>query len=77
MRTVPRVPPFDRQATYDELVKLPDNMVAEIAIGGLHPSPRPAFAHTEAGTVLGGWVVRVEPFEAIELELAALWGETA
>ena len=57
MQTVPRVPPFDRPATYDDLVKLPDNLVAEIADGELHASPRPAFAHAEAGSVLGGWIV--------------------
>jgi Uma2 family endonuclease len=57
MRTVPRVPPFDRPATYDDLVKLPDNLVAEIADGELHASPRPAFAHAEAGSVLGGRLV--------------------
>jgi hypothetical protein len=57
MRTVPRVPPSDRPATYDDLVKLPGNLVAEIADGELHASPRPAFAHAEAGTVLGGWIV--------------------
>jgi Uma2 family endonuclease len=57
MRIVPRVPPFDRPATYNDLVKLPDNLVAEIADGELHASPRPAFPHAEAGTVLGGRLV--------------------
>ena len=57
MQSVPRVPPFDRPATYDDLVKLPDNMVAEIVGGELHASPRPAFPHAEAGTVLGGLLV--------------------
>jgi len=57
MRIVPRVPPFDRPATYDDLVKLPDNMVAEIVGGELHASPRLAFPHAEAGTVLGSVLV--------------------
>lgn len=57
MQTVPRVPPFDRPATYDDLVKLPDIVVAEIVDGELHASPRPAFPHAEAGTVLGGRLV--------------------
>ena len=57
MQSVPRVPPFDRPASYDDLVKLPDNMVAEIVGGELHASPRPAFPHAEAGTVLGGLLV--------------------
>jgi Uma2 family endonuclease len=54
MRPMPRVPPFDRPATYDDLVKLPDNLVAEIVDGELHASPRPAPPHTEAGAVIGG-----------------------
>jgi Uma2 family endonuclease len=53
MRPMPRVPPFDRPATYDDLVKLPDNLVAEIVDGELHASPRPAPAHTIAGASLG------------------------
>jgi hypothetical protein len=54
MPTVPRVPPFDRPATYDDLVKLPANLVAEIADGELHASPRPAFPHAGAGAAIGG-----------------------
>jgi Uma2 family endonuclease len=57
MRTVPRVPPFDRPATYDDLVKLPDHMVAEIADGELHASPRPAARHAVAYARLGGALV--------------------
>ena len=30
MPPVPRVPPFDRPATYDDLAALPDTLVAEI-----------------------------------------------
>jgi Uma2 family endonuclease len=57
MQPMPRVPPFDRPATYDDLVKLPDNLVAEIVDGELHASPRPAPAHAVAGSILGGWLV--------------------
>jgi len=57
MRPMPRVPPFDRPATYEDLVKLPDNLVAEILDGELHASPRPAPAHAVAGSILGGWLV--------------------
>ncbi len=51
---MPRVPPFDRPATYEDLVKLPDNLVAEIINGELHASPRPAPAHAIAGASVGG-----------------------
>ncbi len=50
---MPRVAPFDRPATYDDLVKLPDHLVAEIVDGELHASPRPAPAHAIAGSSLG------------------------
>jgi Uma2 family endonuclease len=53
MPSMPRVPPFDRPATYDDLVKLPDHLVAEIVNGELHASPRPAVRHVRAGSVLG------------------------
>ena len=82
MQPMPRVPPFDRPATYDDLVALPDNMVAEILDGELHASPRPADPHTRAASALGmllgppfhlgrsgpgGWVILDEP----ELHFAA------
>jgi len=54
MRPVARVPPFDRPATYEDLVALPDNLVAEIVCGELHASPRPRPAHAIAFTGLGG-----------------------
>ena len=57
MQPMPRVPPFDRPATYDDLTKLPDNLVAEIVNGELHASPRPAPPHTVAASVLGGRLV--------------------
>ena len=54
---MPRVPPFDRPATYDDLVKLPDNLVAEIVDGELHASPRPASSHAIVTSVIGGRLV--------------------
>jgi Uma2 family endonuclease len=56
MRPVPRVPPFDRPATYEDLGQLPPNMVAEIVDGELHASPRPAPRHARASSRLGGWI---------------------
>jgi len=50
---MPRVPPFDRPATYEDLERLPDNLVAEIVDGELHASPRPALRHVRVGSVLG------------------------
>ena len=40
-------------ATYDDLLKVPDHLVAEILDGELHTSPRPAPRH-DAGSGLGG-----------------------
>ena len=53
MRAVARVPPFDRPATYEDLVKVPEIMVAEIVGDELHASPRPAPRHARAGASLG------------------------
>jgi Uma2 family endonuclease len=76
MRTVPRVPPFDRPATYDDLERLPPEMVAEIVGGELHANPRPALRHAWASSRLGdrigppfhdgrggpgGWIILDEP----------------
>jgi Uma2 family endonuclease len=54
MRSVPRIPPLDRPATYEDLVGVPDTMVAEIVDGELHASPRPAPRHAHAGMSVGG-----------------------
>jgi Uma2 family endonuclease len=53
MQPMPRVPPLDRPATYEDLIKVSDIMVAEIVDGELHATPRPAHAHTTAGSALG------------------------
>ena len=73
---MPRVPPFDRRATYEDLKKVPDIMVAEIVDGELHASPRPALRHAKTHSLLGvliggpfdlgrggpgGWVILFEP----------------
>ena len=42
-----------RRATYDDLVKVPDTMVAEIIDGDLIVSPRPATPHAFAGSLIG------------------------
>ena len=76
MEPMPRVPPFDRPATYDDLIKVPDIMVAEIVDDELHASPRPAPRHASATSSLdaviggpyhhgrggpGGWRILFEP----------------
>ena len=53
MSIVPQVP-LGRPATYDDLVQVPDHLVAEIVDGELWTSPRPAPRHTEAASLLGG-----------------------
>jgi len=40
MQPMPRVPPFDRPATYDDLVALSDLFIAEIVNGELHGTRR-------------------------------------
>jgi hypothetical protein len=57
MPPMPRVPPFDRQATYADLTALPDTLVAEIVNGELHASPRPAPKHARACSSLGALIV--------------------
>lgn len=71
-----------RPARYDDLLAVPDDMVAEILDGELHSTPRPAVPHALATTGLGadligpfdrgrggpgGWWILAEP----ELHLAA------
>ncbi|HEX3580196.1 MAG TPA: Uma2 family endonuclease [Thermoanaerobaculia bacterium] len=64
------------KVTYEDLLKVPDNMVAEIIDGELYSSPRPGGPHSVATSVLigdlnpayqrgrggpGGWWILVEP----------------
>ena len=46
--------PAQRRATYDDLLKVPDILVAEILDGELFTSPRPASPHAQASSVLRG-----------------------
>jgi hypothetical protein len=75
MQPMPRVP-LDRPATYDDLIALPENLVAEIVDGELWASPHPAPKHTRSHSSLaailtppydhrrggpGGWWTLIEP----------------
>jgi Uma2 family endonuclease len=57
MQPMARVPPFDRPATYDDLMAVPDILVAEIVDGELHTSPRPGPKHVSANIELGDALV--------------------
>jgi Uma2 family endonuclease len=57
MQPMPRVPPLDRPATYDDLKEVPDIMVAEIVDGELHANPRPTLRHAVTGVELGDGLV--------------------
>jgi Uma2 family endonuclease len=74
--------PARRPTTYDDLLAVPDHLVAEILDGELHTSPRPGPRHAVASTGLvgdligpydrgrggpGGWWILAEP----ELHLAS------
>ena len=43
-----------KPATYDDLLKLPENVIGELMGGELIVSPRPAGPHTLAGSTIGG-----------------------
>ena len=45
--------PTARRATYQDLLAVPDNLVAEILDGELITSPRPASPHARAASLLG------------------------
>lgn len=53
MEPMLRIPPLDRPATYEDLEKVPDIMVAEIVDGELHATPRPPPRHAVAGAAIG------------------------
>lgn len=46
-----------RAATYEDLVKVPDHLVAEIVEGELYTSPRPASRHARAASLLGSRLI--------------------
>jgi Uma2 family endonuclease len=50
-----------KQATYDDLLKVPGHLVAEIVDGELFTNPRPASRHARASSGLGGKLV--PPFD--------------
>jgi Uma2 family endonuclease len=41
-------------ATYEDLLKVPNHLVAEIVGGDLYATPRPSLPHARAASVLGG-----------------------
>jgi Uma2 family endonuclease len=70
------VNPAKRRATYEDLLLVPEHLVAEIVDGELHTSPRPGKPHALATSVLGeelgppfrrgrggpgGWILLDEP----------------
>jgi len=72
---MPRVP-LDHPATYEDLVRVPEHLVAEILDDELHTSPRPAPRHAVTHASLtgllvppfdhgrggpGGWLILSEP----------------
>ena len=68
--------PLKKGATYDDLVRVPEHFVAEMFDGELYASPRRALAHARAASIEehhGDATVRARPFDAIDLELRALW----
>jgi Uma2 family endonuclease len=73
--------PFRERATYEDLLRVPEDRIAEIVDGDLYASPRPAIPHSVSGSALnaalgppfqfgrggpGGWWLLFEP----ELHLA-------
>ncbi|MGE0682703.1 MAG: Uma2 family endonuclease, partial [Candidatus Binatia bacterium] len=52
--------PAQRRATYEDLLKVPDILIAEILDGELITSPRPASPHARAASVL---IQDVGPFD--------------
>jgi len=58
MHVVPRVPPFDRSATGEDLARLPGHVVAEIVDGELHANPSPAPPVASSAIALGGTLRR-------------------
>jgi Uma2 family endonuclease len=69
--------PARKQATYEDLYSIPENMTGEIVDGELIVTPRPARSHVYAASVLGtkvaapyqfgegggpgGWIILIEP----------------
>jgi Uma2 family endonuclease len=49
--------PAKRPATYEDLLQVPENLVAELVDGELYTSPRPASPHGRAASILGGRLI--------------------
>ena len=49
-----------RQATYEDLLQVPEHLVAEILNGELHAHPRPAPKHALSASALGGEIVEID-----------------
>lgn len=65
-----------QEATYEDLLQVPEHLIAEIINGELHTQPRPAVRHARAASMLdrevggeydfgsrgqGGWIILFEP----------------
>jgi Uma2 family endonuclease len=50
-----------RPATYEDLLRVPEHLVAEIIDGELYTSPRPASRHARATSILGG--ILIPPYD--------------
>ena len=46
--------PAQRESTYEELLRVPEHLVAEILNGKLHTHPRPAPRHAVSAAAIGG-----------------------
>ena len=56
--------PASREATYEDLLRVPPPLVAEILYGQLHTHPRPAPRHARASSRLGGKII--DPYDGGE-----------
>src|SRR3954471_19359258 len=87
-RTIPRMKArITHRATYADLEKVPENMVAELIDGDLYTSPRPAGPHADTSSVLGmligfpyrlgrggpgGWWIVDEPEVHLDIDVEVL-----
>ena len=55
------MPILKEKATYEDLLEVPDPLVAEILDGDLYASPRPALPHARVASALGGQLY--DPFD--------------
>jgi hypothetical protein len=85
MQNMPQVL-LGHPATYEDLVRVPDHLVAEIVDGELWTSPRPVPRHARAQTFVGATIAtpyaysgqdhaRPEPFDEVDVHLALVWDD--